>query len=92
MGVLSSYAVGLLATRSAETVMRRHASTDRNAHAQKLARAMEVFSARAEPSELATLTRIIARWPAMRTVTKDALFASVVVEFKGVREVENVPR
>jgi hypothetical protein len=53
---------------------------------------MEVFSARAEPSELATLTRIIARWPAMRTVTKDALFASVVVEFKGVREVENVPR
>jgi hypothetical protein len=71
--------------------MRRQTLPDRTQEAQELARAVEVFAAKADASELSTLARILRRWPQMRAVTKDALFAAVVVEFRHVLEVQNVP-
>jgi hypothetical protein len=47
--------------------------------------------ARADAAEVATLLRVLRRWPQMRSPTKDALFASIVAEFKGVIDAENVP-
>jgi hypothetical protein len=38
------------------------------------------FSGRASAEEIRTLLRILRRWPEMRAVTKDALFASVAAE------------
>jgi hypothetical protein len=72
-------------------VNRRQTAASRERDAAELSRAVEAFLARADGSEVATLARIVKRWPQMRTLTKDALFASIVVEFKKVLEVENVP-
>ena len=47
--------------------------------------------AKADAAEQATLLRVLRRWPQMRTLTKHALFASIIAELKCVIDAANVP-
>jgi 2-oxo-4-hydroxy-4-carboxy--5-ureidoimidazoline (OHCU) decarboxylase len=73
-------------------VNRRHTAASCEKDAQELARALEAIVAKADAAEQATLLRVLRRWPQMRTLTKHALFASIVAEFRGVIDAANVPR
>jgi hypothetical protein len=72
-------------------VNRRQPAATRERDVIELSRGLEEFVAKADAAELQTLARIVKRWPQMRTLTKDALCASIVAEFKGVIDAENVP-
>lgn len=69
----------------------RSTAVPRPDDARELQDCVTQFAERADPGEVRTLLRILRRWPEMRAVTKDALFAAVVAEFGHVLDVANVP-
>ncbi len=67
-------------------------SRDHGANVRELETCVQEFTAKASEAEIKTLLSIMRRWPQMRALSsRDPLFASIVAEFRGVLEVENVP-
>ena len=70
-------------------VLRSH---EHAANARELQERVAEFTQKADSGEVRTLLRILRRWPEIKACSsRDALFASIVAEFRGVLEVENVP-
>ena len=70
-------------------VLRSH---EHAANARELQERVAEFTQNADAGEVRTLLSILRRYPEMRACSsRDALFASVVAEFRNVLQVDNVP-